>query len=189
MITCDRSAKRHYGDDTESFRRWSVSQVCAVLAGERTYAPGADERGQDVHDIFALAVGHYAGLCVEPEVPEQYAGYYCGMQVWIATNKPHPAQFGIERMMKHATLPYAGRMDFVGSIGPDFGVLDLKTGAKEKWHLVQVHGYQKLLDKAAKMWLLYINAEGAINFKKVAFDPRHWSGFQNGLSVLQWREL
>lgn len=189
MITCDRSAKRHYFDDSETFGRWSVSQVCAVVSGGCDYyKPGSAEKGQDIHDIFALSVGHANGLCDAPDVPSEYAGYYRGVLEFIEKKKPRPLAHGIERCLKHATIPYAGRADFIGMIADDFGVLDLKTGTPEKWHGVQVHGYQKMTDKAAKMWILYINAEGDINLKTVKYNPRDWAVFQIALSVLQWRE-
>lgn len=187
MITCDRSAKRHYGDAAEPFRRWSVSQVCEVVAGKCDYyAPGSADRGQDIHDIFALAVGHANGLCDPPDVPESYAGHYRGILNWIEFAKPRPS--GLERTMKHATLPYAGRMDFIGMIKEDFGVLDLKSGVPAAWHRLQLHGYQKMTDKAAKMWVLYVKDDGT--FKQVTVKPsaRDWAAFQNGLSILQWRE-
>lgn len=189
MITCDRSAKRHYGDEAEPFRRWSVSQVCDVVSGGCDYyTPGSSDRGQDIHDIFALAVGHSIGLCEAPDVPTEYAGYHRGILEFIEKKKPRPLAHGIERCLKHATLPYAGRTDFMGMIAEDFGVLDLKTGLPEKWHRVQVHGYQKMTDKAAKMWILYIGHEGGIDLKTVKYNPRDWATFQCGLSILQWRE-
>lgn len=185
MITCDRSAKRHYGD--EHGRYWSVSQVCEVITGGCDYyAPGAAERGEDVHLIFALAVGHSVGLCEPPDVPTEYAGYYEGIQGWIQYARPKPS--GIERMMRHRTLPYAGKSDFIGLIGEEFGVLDLKTGISVRWHQVQVCAYQKMLDKAARQWILYVDKDG--KFKQVSVKPsaRDWAVFQNGLSILQWRE-
>ena len=184
MLSVDREKPRHYGD--EHGRYWSVSQVCDVVSGGcNYYAPGASERGQDLHDIFALAVGNYAGLCMLPDVLEQYTGYYNAMIEFISWAKPVPSS--IEKMMKHKTYPYAGRPDFIGSIADEFGVLDLKTGNPQRWHMVQIHGYQKMLDKAAKMWILYINDEGKFQFKAVKPSVRDWAVFQNGLSILQWR--
>lgn len=185
MITCDRSAKRHYGD--EEGRYWSVSQVCEVVAGKCDYyAPGSADRGQDIHDIFALAVGHSIGLCDAPDVPEGYAGYYSAILKWIEFAKPKP--WGLERMKRHATLPYAGRADFVGMIGEEFGVLDLKSGVPAAWHRLQLHGYQKMFDKASRMWVLYVNDDGTFKQVPIKLSARDWAAFQNGLSILQWRE-
>lgn len=185
MITCDRSQPRQYGD--EHGRYWSVSQVCTVVTGEKGYgSEQAMQRGTDVHMIFALAVGHRAGLCDAPGVPEEYAGYYRAIQSWMEQANPRPSS--LERTMRHKTYPYAGTADFIGSLGEDFGVLDLKTGTPEKWHRLQLHAYQKMLDKAAKMWVLYVKDDGT--FKQVTVKPsaRDWAAFQNGLSILQWRE-
>lgn len=186
MITCDRSQPRQYGD--EHGRYWAVSHVIDVLTGGKSnYADGqAMQRGTDVHAIFALTIGHHAGLCDPPDVPEEYVGYYRGILAWIEKANPRPS--GLERTMRHKVYPYAGTADFIGMIGEEFGVLDLKTGAPEKWHRVQLHAYQKMLDKAAKMWALYIDADG--NFKQITIKPsaRDWAAFNCGLSVLQWRE-
>lgn len=184
MLTCNRDKPQHYGD--EAGRYWSVSQVCDVVSGGCDfYAPVAAERGQDLHLIFALAVGHAAGLCEAPDVPENYAGYYKAMLEFISWAKPVPS--AIERTMRHKTYRYAGTPDFIGSIGQDFGVLDLKTGAPAKWHSVQIHAYQKMLDKAAKMWILYVSDDGKFQFKPVKPSARDWAVFTNGLSILEWR--
>lgn len=187
MLTCDRTQSKHYGDTNTRERFFSVSQVCEVVAGKCDfYAPGSSERGTDVHDVFALAVGHHAGLCEPPDVPAEYDGYYRAILKWITQANPRPSS--IERMRRHPVYPYAGKPDFIGMIGERFGVLDLKTGVWAKWHRVQITAYQRMLDKAARMWILYVDAEG--NFKQVSVkpNPRDWAAFTNGLSVLQWRE-
>jgi hypothetical protein len=146
----------------------------------------AMQRGTDIHDIFALQLASIIGACDPPEVPEAYQGYYEAILRWIDSAKPQPMM--IERMLRHKTYPYAGTVDYVGMLGPDYGVLDLKTGRPEKWHTLQLHAYQKMLDKASRMWVLYITADGT--FQQVTIKPsaRDWAAFQNGLSILQWRE-
>lgn len=184
-LSVDRSASRHYGD--EAGRYWSVSQVCEVVYGERKYADqGAMQRGTDVHEIFALELGAHMGWCEHPVIAEDYAGYHVGILAWIKQAKPQPMM--LERTLKHKTYPYAGTLDYVGMIGEDYGVLDLKTGTPERWHTLQIHGYQKMLDKASRMWVLYLSNDGS--FKQIPVKPsaRDWAAFQNGLSILQWRE-
>jgi len=185
-LSVDRSKPRHYRD--EKGRYWSVSQVCEIVSGGCDYyGPGSDYRGQDLHDIFALEVSASVGQSDRPEVPVEYAGYHQAIMAWIAHAKPQPMM--LERTVRHKVYPYAGRVDFVGMLGPDYGVLDLKTGVPAPWHRVQVHGYQKMLDKAARMWILYIKDNG--EFKQVSVKPsaRDWAVFTNGLSILQWREV
>lgn len=185
ILTVDRNASRHYGDGAK--RYWSVSQVVECVNGTKGFAgEGALRRGQDVHLIFALSVGHHAGLCDPPDVPEEYAGYYCGILAWIKQMNPRPSS--LERTMKHKIYPYAGTADFIGSIGEEFGVLDLKTGTPEKWHRIQLQAYQKMLDRAAKMWALYVDKDG--KYKQVPIKPsaRDWAVFTNALSILAWRE-
>lgn len=185
MLTVDRGKSRHYGD--EAGRYFSVSQVCEVLSGGNGYAnQAAMQRGTDVHLLFALTLGAYAGHCAMPEIPEEYGGYHAAILQWITDWTPKPTM--LEETLKHQTLGYAGTLDFAGLVGQDFGVLDLKTGAPARWHSVQVCAYQKMLGRAAKQWLLYLDPEGT--YKQVAVKPsaRDWAAFQNALSVLQWRE-
>ena len=184
-LSVDRDRPRHYSD--EHGRYWSVSQVCEVVAGKQDfYAPGSAERGTDVHLIFALAVGQYAGLCDGPDVPTEYEGYYKAILKWIAWANPKPD--GIERMRKHPILPYAGQMDFVGSIHGDVGVLDIKSGQPMPWHRLQIEAYARMMQFLhCKRWILYIDNEGEFKQVPVKPSPRDWCAFQNGLSILQWR--
>lgn len=187
MISCDRSKQRHYVDMETIQRLFSVSQVLDVVTGGcGYYAPGSAERGQDLHDIFALTLGYVWGRSGKPDVPDEYQGYYRAMSLWIDQARPQPMM--LEQTLRHKVYPYAGRVDYVGLIGQDYGVLDLKTGHPAKWHSVQIHAYQKMLDKASRMWILYIQDNG--EFKQVSVKPsaKDWAVFQNGLSILQWRE-
>lgn len=185
MLSVDRTQPRHYGD--EQGRYWSVSQVCEVVRGDTGFMdPVALQRGTDVHQIFALGVGASVGLCEWPDVPNEYAGYWKAITAWIEKVKPQPTM--IERTLRHKVYPYAGTTDFIGMLGPDYGVLDLKTGQPQRWHRVQVHGYQKMLDKAARMWVLYVDNDGNFKQESIKPSPRDWAVFTNGLSILQWRE-
>jgi len=183
-LVCDRSKPRHYGD--EAGRYWSVSQVVGVVTGDRGFMdPVALQRGTDVHQIFALRIGASMGWCDMPDVPDEYRGYDTAIVRWIEWAKPQPTM--LERSLKHKTLPYAGTMDFVGMIGQDYGVLDLKTGIGQRWHSLQLHAYRQLVDKASKMWILSVNADGDFSQEAVKYNARDWAAFQNGLSILQWR--
>lgn len=185
MLTCDRTHARHYGNATD--RYWSVSQVLQVITGDdgSRYIAGAAERGQELHLIFAFMIGHHIGKCERPAIPDQYRGYAEAMQQWITHANPSPT--ALEESLAHPTLPYAGTPDFVGTLGNTFGVLDLKTGQPQRSHAIQVCAYQKLLNRAATQWILYIDPDGG--FKQVTVKPsaRDWAVFQNGLAILQWR--
>lgn len=185
MLTCDREKPRHYGD--EKGRYWSVSQVVEAVTGDRGYKdPVAMQRGTDVHQIFALQLGAAMGWCEMPDVPDEYRGYSDGITRWIDQANPQPMM--LERTLRHKTYPYAGTMDFVGMVKDEYGVLDLKTGEPARWHSLQLHGYQKMLDKAAKMWILYVGADGQFQFKAVKPSARDWAAFTCGISILRWRD-
>lgn len=184
-LSVDRAALRHYGDTAG--RYWSVSQVIEVVLGPHRYADdNAIQRGTDIHEIFSLTIGHRMGWCEEPEVMDEYAGYRAAILSWVEQANPQPMM--LERMLRHKTLPYAGTVDYVGMLGEAYGVLDLKTGQPDKSHILQVHAYKQLIDKGSKMWVLYIKADGSFKQTEVKNSPREWAAFQNGLSILQYRE-
>lgn len=186
MLTCDRTQKRHYGD--EQGRYWSVSQVLDVLTGGAQWGEETDsQRGTDLHHIFALLLGAAVGWANRPEIPDCYAGYVVAMQAWIACTHPQPEH--LERPRKHIRLPYAGMPDYQGVIQSHSGVLDLKTGVPQRWHAVQVRAYKEMVGRADKMWLLYISKAGTYTMRSVRPNPHDWAGFCNALSILQWRNL
>jgi hypothetical protein len=187
-LMVDRSQPRHYGHANQAQGRyWSVSQIVEVVAGSKGYADeSAMQRGTDLHQIFALHMGRLLGKCDGPDVPPEYDGYNEAIEAWIKQANLQPMM--LERSLRHTTLPYAGTVDYVGMVREDYGVLDLKTGQSEKWHRLQLHGYKHLVDKAAKMWVLYIKNDGTFKQVTVKHSSRDWAGFLNGLSILQWRE-
>jgi hypothetical protein len=185
-LAVDRSKPRHYSDESGT-RLWSVSQVISVMMGDRGFMdPTALQRGTDIHQIFALRLGALMGWCEVPDIPSEYAGYNAAITSWIEQAQPMPIM--LERMLRHKTLPYAGTLDYVGTVGGFYGVLDLKTGQPQRWHSVQLHAYQNMLDRPARMWCLYVDGDGT--FKQVAVKPnaRDWAAFQNAISIVTWRE-
>jgi len=191
MITIDRAAKRHYEQDGQ--RYFSVSQVLGVLGKEYGHY-GPDEadrqRGHDVHQIFSLLVR--GGT---PIVPEEYRGYYESMQHWIEQAKPEAVQIETPSVSGFPRLPFAGTPDLLARIQYRnrrvLALIEVKTGAKEKWHKVQVRAYERLwvYRPIRAMGLLYVHADGRLaTYTPVLQDPRDWLAFQHALSVLIWRE-
>ena len=190
--TVDRAQPLHYGD--ERGRYFSVSSVLDVVHGQPHW--GSDEamqRGTDLHRIFALAVAAHAGLCEEPVVPVEYAGYRKSMGLWITTANPEPIQIEQMGVSTLKGLPFAGTWDLLAWVH-DKGkryrfLIDLKSGQPESWHPIQVTAYGKLCSEAERLAVLYINKDGTMpTWKIVQPDPRAWAAFQAAVSLLQFRE-
>jgi hypothetical protein len=187
-LVCDRSHLRHYGDGER--RYYAVSQVLDVLVKRVgiTEPTPAMVRGTDLHTICALEAGASAGLCARPNVPEEYLGPYEGFRAWLRARRPKI--LAIEQASRHPFLPYAGTPDLVCQIGRTTYVLDIKTGAAQPWHRLQVMAYSRLeLCRGAKPALLYLDAEGkhpGIEYPKPT--RADWAAFQSALNILIWRE-
>lgn len=186
MLTCDRTRPRQYRSATREY--FAVSQVCAVLHGETKYSTSAAQRGTDLHDLFAVALGHQAGWCGAPVVPDAYAPHMAAIQDFLRDHAPHV--LAIEKAYAHPSLPYAGTIDCLVRLGRETGVLDLKTGQAARWHAVQVEAYRRMIDPRLKGWLLYLTLGQQRAYKLVPVRPsaHHWAAFQHALNILLWRE-
>jgi hypothetical protein len=185
-LTCDRSRPRHYSDGERQY--FSVSQVISVLLGRDglDHETPAMVRGTDLHTIFALESGAYAGLCARPNVPEEYAHHYRAFRDWLT--RTMPSILAIEQPSRHARLPYAGTPDLILKIGGVVYVLDLKTGQEQPWHRIQVMAYSRLMGyRGIRPALLYVHEGGA---KMVQPKPTRadWAAFVSALNILVWRE-
>ena len=192
MITCDRTQVRHY--EHEGARYYSVSQVLDVLHGQPHWgSQEAMDRGTYLHRLFALSVGAFAGLCEPPAIPTEYMGYAESWTHWLTIAKPEPLAIEQRLVSTMKGLPFAGTPDLLcWMLDKNKRVrvlVDLKSGAKEKWHRVQVQAYGKLCTHADRLALLYIDKDGGLpTWQIVKPDPRDWAGFQHALALLQYRE-
>ena len=195
----DRTQSRHYGDSKQ--RYFSVSSICAAMTGEHSYGSEADmQRGTDLHTIFALAVASFAGRCAPPVVPIGYQDSYQSMRLWIERWKPEPVLIEHPSVSAIRGLPFAGTPDLLAwttgkwpgaQDGRVLTLIDLKTGVRAPWHMVQVQAYHKLkgYQEATALRLLYINEFGGEpTYLPVKKDPRDFAAFQSALNLLLWRE-
>lgn len=193
MISVDRDQPRHYGD--AKGRYFSVSTVCTTMTGASPYGSELDkQRGTDLHAIFALAVGSFAGRGEPPTVPTDYAGYYQSMQTWIQAAKPEPVYIERPSVSSLRHLPFAGTPDLLAYLHLQgkrtLTLIDLKSGSSARWHAAQLLGYSKLtLYRVAKAFgLLYLHEDGSpATYERVKLNPRDWAAFTSALNLLIWR--
>lgn len=192
IVSIDRSQLRHYG--LAGNRYYSVTTICALLHGEAQWGTQADlDRGTHLHRLFALSVAAYAGLCPPPIIPDEYQGYAASWSQWIDIAKPEPIAIEQRRVSIKKHLPFAGTFDLLCWMH-DKGtrrqiLMDLKSGAKARWHRVQVQAYGALVPEAERLALLYLDKEGGLpTWQIVTRDPRDWAGFCHALAILQYQE-
>ena len=192
-ITIDRAQDRAYADETR--RYYSVTSICQAMMGEQPYGDEvAMQRGTDLHLIFALAVGSFAGRCAPPVVPVAYQGYYQSMRHWIDRAKPEPVLIERPSVSPVAHLPFAGTPDLLARFHycgrTVLGLVDLKSGQKANWHRVQLMAYSKLAlyQQAALLSVLYIHEDGSEpTLARIKPNLRDWAAFQAALQLLIWR--
>lgn len=171
-----------------------------TLAGrieKRFFNPEAAERGTALH---ALTEHYDRGE--SPDVCNEWLGYMEAYQSFVATVRPDYGEpewwyalptesvYGeslkggvfIERFVESKRLGVRGRVDRVCRDlfgGP--AVLDLKFGAKQAWHGVQLAGYNRLCPIGAR-WSVYLKSNG--RYELIQYDdPRDDRRFMSDLAI------
>jgi hypothetical protein len=188
-VTVDRSQSRHYAAGDR--RYFSVSSILHLLHGREHVGAVEDmARGTALHRLFASMLT--TGVI-------EYDSEYIAWQKRVfdlATRMRAHGLLELERTLVSPSPlhPFAGTVDVIWHVDGD-EILDLKTGAPEPWHRVQVQAYGWLYRHVTGAWpkrlgLLYApwNGDGPPRYVSVTRSPRDWSGFCNALSLLIYRE-
>ena len=198
-LRCTRGATREYADLDAGQSYFSVSQVLKALdpnafAGIDPYVmAAAQQRGTDLHVLFALRVMAEVGACDKPARPSGIIGrYYDGIEKFVCEKRPNPQ--AVESSSVNQKLGYAGTLDFKGRIDdqPTVWIIDLKTGPERAAHAVQLCGGYKHLEgseQVKRVGSLYITNKGDYDLVEHTHDFTAWGAFQLGLSMLRWREM
>ena len=196
-LRCTRGAEREYKDLDTWTEYYSVSQVLNVLDPHAfdSVSPevlaAAQQRGTDLHVLFALLLLSRLNICEKPERPSgELAGYSDAMERFIAEHNPVPVR--VEEASINEQLGVAGTADCLVWLGKILVLIDLKTGAKRAVHTTQlVAGYRPMTGytKAKKMATLYVHADGTYQLDYVARadEALHLAWFQAGVTVLNGR--
>lgn len=197
-VRITRGAAREYADLDKGQSYYSVSQVLKALdpnafEGIDPYVmAAAQQRGTDLHVLFALRVMAEVGACDKPARPSGILGkYYDGIEKFVYERRPNPRS--MESSSVNRDLGYAGTLDFNGRIDdqPAVWILDLKTGPARAVHASQLHGYWHLEgnEKAKRVGSLYLTKKGDYDLVEHTHEHTAWGAFQLGLSMLRWREM
>lgn len=171
----------------------SVTQIlqCAGLEDFSGIAPAvlelAAERGTVVHTITEYMD---KGTLDEESIDPALFGYVEGYRAF-------ERQYGIigfeaiEQQVYHPALGYAGKIDRIARIENYLMLLDLKTGAKEAAHEVQISGYfhalhPSIMKNVEKFGTLYLSEDGRFEFVP-ADVKRAWPVFLAALNITKWK--
>jgi hypothetical protein len=151
----------------------SVTQLLGAYfhLDSRFYAPGAAERWTRVHELCASYASGARGLALDGYATAFADWAYASGAEFVAVEKLIEGQIGGRR--------YAGRLDLVALIRGRRVLVDLKTGAKAKWHHAQLAAYARAEQPHAAM-VLYLSEDGT-------YRPEHLTAAQllEGLRVFR----
>lgn len=150
MLTYDDS-RHEYSDSGEIIP--SVTQLLSSYfeIDSSHYAPGAAERGTRAHELCAAyAAGKTAKLD---------NGYALAFADWCLSTGAEPLE--IEQMVEGEIggRRFAGRFDLTVRLCGARVLVDLKTGARAKWHHAQVAAYSYVA-RPARAMVLYLHEDG-----------------------------
>ena len=134
----------------------SVSQLLASsgLKPEARYTPGSAERGSEVHRLTELFDLEFLQLGEAGE----YEGY---LIAWASFVKQTGwKSTAIEARVANPHLWLAGTIDRIGTMNGETWKLDIKSGAKARWHGYQLAAYNLITQSMDKRACVYITAEG-----------------------------
>lgn len=194
-LTCTRGAIYEYQDAATKRQYFSVSQVLQVLDPDAFKGidpfilAAAQDRGKDLHLIFALRMLALANLGPMPKYPGGIIGKYCGgIEKFAQERKPRPIR--VEAQGFNDKLKTAGTLDLECWLDDTDSILDLKSGPERAVHSAQlIGGYKRLSgsEKAKRFYSLYITRHGTYRLKEHTHNHVDQAWFDGGLTVLNGR--
>ena len=161
----------------------------AGLIDTRWYNDEAALRGTTV--AIATMIGDEGGLD-RAAVPEQWRGY-------VAAWERFKGEVGFvvqcaEYVVSNQAMGVAGKIDRVGCFhmsARDRGdwILELKTGAQEEWHWLQLAGYRECVDFSCQVAVVYLKEDGGYTFVRRDFSQhlRDRETFKAAVKMTQWK--
>jgi hypothetical protein len=199
ILRVNRSKSQHYTDLDTGRQYWSVSEVLTVLDphafdGVDPFVLAlAQDRGTNLHILFATLVASTAGLCQPPSKPSGVlAGYYAAIELFVRERRPAPIL--LETPSRNDQLGIAGTVDFNGYLDGnrrEEWIIDLKSGPERAVHSSQLHCYKKLAayQKAKRLGSLYIRANGTYKLVEHTHDAVDWAAASAAIAILNWRSM
>lgn len=162
----------------------SVTQILqrAGLIDTTWYTPESATRGRYVADATAM---YDAGELDQDELDPALKPY---VEAWAAFRLQAPFVIEQAEQPLHSEIyGFAGTPDRVGLMGGAPCVLDIKTGAPERWHALQLAAYSMLIGiPGLQRFGLYLSADGKWTSRRYS-DPNDEQVFLSALALVNWK--
>jgi hypothetical protein len=165
----------------------SVTQIladCGIIK-TRFYTEDGKSRGKEIHALTALLD---KGLITFDSIKDhEYAPY---VSAWIDFCKDFGVKFlEIEKPIVNTLYGYSGTPDRLAVINDCNEIPDIKTGAPEDWHALQLFGYKSLYQESDnfKVSGIYLKPDG--KYKRIPYeiDSRIKNTWWGALNVYKWK--
>lgn len=196
-LRCTRGAPCEYHDLDTGKQYFSCSQVLCVLdpdafSGVDPFVlAAAQDRGKDLHVLFALRLLAEKGIGQPPKRPDGVIGkYYDAIDLFVRQRNPKPIK--VEQSSVNDKDGYAGTADTECLLDekPEHWCIDLKTGLERAVHSAQlIGGYKRLkgYEKVKRCGSLYIRKNGTYRLVEHTHNHVDLAWFMGGLTVLNGR--
>ena len=192
-LIVQRGKAYEYRDDAGN-QYFSVSQVRKVVLDSYTGVPSsqlepARQRGETLHQFFALLLGSRAQVCEKPERIDGLEGYCQAIEEWAERNAVRPLL--IEEPSVNREYGFAGTPDALVEYGPKkvVAIIDLKTGSPVPTESIQLLMYKKMegYEKAKMLMDLYVDGSGRFKEVERKTDMAGWAVALSAINILRWR--
>ena len=147
----------------------------------RWYTEGSRDRGTAVHKITEM---YDRGSLDMNSVDPRLIGFLEGYKLFHEEVKPKVLE--IELPVGHRLLRYASKIDRIYNI-KNIGkaIVDLKSGAKERWHKLQLSAQHMAYSKEPlSLFDLYLKSNGTYKLEQQEHDENTWLSMVN---VYNWK--
>jgi len=141
-------------------------------------------RGSNVHDLIMF----YDQNDYDPLETQRFGldGYVDGWAAFLRDAGSSLIFDEIEVPKYSKTYHFRGTPDRAGEYLGRSSIFDVKTGAEQKWHPIQLGGYEILLDKPCEKYDIYLPGNGKYRIKKWD-DADYKKIFLSFLAVHNWK--
>lgn len=153
---------------------------------KRFFKPIYAERGKIIHTITQY---YDEGDLDESSVDTEFAGWLEAYKTFRHDYKDRIEIIGIERLLYSPQYDYAGTADRFITIDGESGLIELKSGVPQAWHVLQLTGYSQCFGHAVpkKLYALYLKKDGTYKFVELK-DPSARNAWLGAVASYHWKE-
>ncbi|MDE2020326.1 MAG: hypothetical protein KGJ13_08330 [Patescibacteria group bacterium] len=172
---------------TKTLPRVTEILKSAGLIDARFFTPQAAEFGTNVHLLCKYYDENRLNMTdVERLGAQGHLDAWASFRSW-AFDFGHEDFGGIEQTLRSERYGFQGTPDRVWYFRSADYILDIKTGTPQKWHAIQLAGYQILVGKKCHRMGVYLSGDGRYT-AKLYDDDGDRDVFLAALAISNWKE-